>query len=298
MYSHLMKSNPFEVCDRGSKPLLLDGAIGSYLQQKGFLTDDILWTTIINHISPDIIIQTHLEYIVAGADIITTNTFRTNPASLSKVGLSNAFEYVKEAVDLAKQARIGNKVLIAGSNPPAEDCYQSTRTIDYNELEMNHKKHIDLLIDNSVDFVLNETQSHFDELQIICDHCDRNNIPYVVSLYILDTLKILSGESLINILSFLKDHDVTAISLNCISPNLFLNIVGSIQLPERWGYYLNCGSGHPTDKIITCGIQPDEYLDSVKKSLAYKPVFIGSCCGSSPAHTKKIREFLDGQIYS
>ena len=157
---------------------------------------------------------------------------------------------------------------------------------------------INLLVDNGVDFILNETQSHFDELRIICDHCDQNNIPYVISLYVLNTLRILSGESLENILSFLKDHEIKAISLNCISPNLFLNTIGSIQLPERWGYYLNCGSGNPMDKIIYCGIQPDEYLKTVKKSLAYKPLFIGSCCGSNPAHTKKIREFLNGQIYS
>jgi homocysteine S-methyltransferase len=163
---------------------------------------------------------------------------------------------------------------------------------------MNHKNHIDLLIDSGVDFVLNETQSHFDELQIICDHCDRNNIPYVVSLYVLDILKILSGESLENILSFVKDHEVMAIGFNCISPNLFLNIIGSIQLPDRWGFYLNCGSGKPTDKFIYCGIQPDEYLGTVKNSMPYKPSFIGSCCGSNPSHIQKIKEYLDGQNYS
>jgi len=288
--------NPFE--SKLSKPIVLDGAMGSYLQQKGLLTDDILWTTNINHNNPDLILQTHLEYIDAGADIISTNTFRTNPASLLKAGISNSVEYVKEAVALAKQAAIGNKVLIAGSNPPAEDCYQSNRIINSNELEMNHKNHIDLLIDSGVDFVLNETQSHFDELQIICDHCDRNNIFSVVSLYVLDNLKILSGESLENILLFLKDHQVMAIGFNCISPNLFLKIIGSIQLPEKWGYYLNCGSDHKTDKIINCGIQPQEYLKSVKYSMAFTPVFIGSCCGSSPAHTKIIRKHLDGQNYS
>jgi homocysteine S-methyltransferase len=298
MSSNLFENNPFETARLSSKPLILDGAMGSYVQQKGFATEGNLWTTNLNHTNPEIIIQTHLEYIEAGADVITTNTFRTNPASLFKAGISNTAIYVKEAVNLAKQTVIGKKVLIAGSNPPAEDCYQSTRIVNSNELEINHKNHIDLLIDNGVDFVLNETQSHFDELRIICDHCDQNNIPYVISLYVLDTLKILSGESLDNILLFLKDHEVMAIGFNCISPNLFLNTIGSIQLPERWGYYLNCGSGNPTDKIINCGIQPDEYLKTVKKSLAYKPLFIGSCCGSNPAHTKKIREFLNGQIYS
>lgn len=283
---------------KSSKPLVLDGAMGSYLQQKGLLTHDVLWTTNINHNNPELILKTHLEYIDAGADIITTNTFRTNPASLSKAGISNAAEYVKEAVDLAKQASMGRKVLTAGSNAPAEDCYQKERTLSKNELEENHKYHIDLLIDSGVDFVLNETQSHFDELKIICDYCDKKEIPYAISLYVNRSMDLLSGENLKTALSFLNDHNALAVGINCISLELFFRIVGSIQLPERWGFYLNCGSGQPTDKIINCGIQPDQYLKSVKTSLAYKPVFIGSCCGSSPAHTKKIREFLDGQIYS
>ncbi|MDZ7624062.1 MAG: homocysteine S-methyltransferase family protein [Ignavibacteriaceae bacterium] len=298
MSSNLLQNNPFEIARINSKPLILDGAMGSYLQQKGFKTDDVLWTTNINRTNPDAVIQIHHEYIEAGADIITTNTFRTNPASLSKAGISIASEYVKEAVELAKQASIGNNVLIAGSNAPAEDCYQTERTLSKNELEKNHKYHIDLLADSGVNFILNETQSHFDELHIICDHCDRNNIPYVVSIYVDDTLKILSGESLESVLSFLNDHDVLTVGLNCISPELFLKFIGSIELPKRWGFYLNCGSGQPTDKIINCGIQPDEYLETVEKSMLYKPSLIGSCCGSNPSHTQKIREYLDGQNYS
>jgi homocysteine S-methyltransferase len=237
----------------------------------------------------------HKDYIEAGADIITTNTFRTNPAALEEKNIFDFSNYVKEAIELAKKAVEGKKILIAGSNPPAEDCYQSKRTISYSKLEMNHKYHIDLLIDNKIDFVLNETQSHFDEIQIICNHCDSNSIPYVVSLYVQENLQILSGEKLEHILSFLRDHNVLAIGFNCISPGLFLKIIGSIQIPDRWGFYLNCGSGKPTDKNIRCSVSADDYLKYVKKALHLKPAFIGSCCGSNPSHIKKIREFLDGK---
>lgn len=297
MSLNLIKNNLFETARLNSKPLILDGAMGSYLQQKGFKINDILWTTNINRTNPDAVIQIHHEYIEAGADIITTNTFRTNPSSLSKAGISSASEFVKQAVELAIQASFGNNVLIAGSNAPAEDCYQTERVLSKNELEKNHKYHIDLLADSGVNFILNETQSHFDELSIICDHCDRNNIPYVICLYVLDTLKILSGESLESVLAFLHNHKVLAVGLNCISPNTFLKIIGSIELPKQWGFYLNCGSGQPTDKIINCGIQPDEYLETVEKSMLHKPSLIGSCCGSNPSHTKKIREYLVGQNY-
>ena len=294
----MLEINPFNNDGINFKPLLLDGAIGSYLQQKGFISDEILWTTKVNFSNPEAIINVHKEYIESGADIITTNTFRTNPIALENSNIDDFNIYVSEAVKLAKEAVEDRKILIAGSNSPAEDCYQPTRSISYSKIELNHKKHIDLLIDNGVDFVLNETQSHLDEIKVICEHCDKNRIPYVISLYFDENLKILSGENLDSVLSLLKNTSALAIGLNCIFPELFSQFIGSTKISTNWGFYLNCGDGHPTDKVINCKIQPGEYLGYVKQSLVYHPSFIGSCCGSNPSHTKKIREYLDGQNYS
>ncbi len=122
-----MNNNIFLEAKTKSKPLLLDGAIGSYLQQKGFETDDILWAMNINQSDPEAVIQIHKEYIEAGADIITTNTFRTNPSSFNKSGLSYNSSYVARAVRLAKETITGKNISIAGSNAPAEDCYQIER---------------------------------------------------------------------------------------------------------------------------------------------------------------------------
>ena len=298
MISKALDKNPFREALLKNKPLLLDGAMGSYLQQKGFETDDILWTTNIIFANPEAVIKIHSEYIESGADIITTNTFRTNPATLETAGLKDYKNYVRQAVLLAQEASTNHNVQIAGSNAPAEDCYQVERTLNKQKLELNHKKHIDLLIDNQVDFILNETQSHFDEIQIICDHSEKNNIPYAVSLYFNESLSILSGESIEFILSFLKDYNPRAVGFNCIQPMLLTKLIGSIALPVNWGYYLNCGSGNPTDHIIECGISPNDYHTVVKNLMKYNPVFIGSCCGSNPAHTKKIRDYLDGKYSS
>ena len=291
-------NNQFEKLERNSKPLLLDGAIGSYLQQKGFETNDILWTTKINQTNPEEIINVHREYIDAGADIITTNTFRTNPSVLYKTGIRDLKFYVSEAVMLAKEASSSKNVLVAGSNAPAEDCYQRQRTLSYSELELNHMKHIDLLVDSGIDFVLNETQSHFDEINIICEHCDKNEIPYLVSIYFDENLKLLSGETVDETLALLNDSNVSAVGFNCILPDLYYRLIGSTKLPDKWGFYLNCGKGKQTDKVIECVMLPEEYLEVVKKSLPHFPSFIGSCCGSSPDHTKKMREFLDEKYSS
>ena len=281
--------------NKPEKPLILDGAIGSYIQQKGINIDDILWTTKVNHENPELIVQVHREYIDAGADIITTNTFRTNPASLNKTGLALSLpKYVRQAVSLATQAAEGMNVLIAGSNAPAEDCYQKFRTLTNIELEKNHKYHIDLLIDNDVDFILNETQSHLDEIKVICQHCDKNSIPYVLSLYLDENLYLLSGENIEHVFIVLNYHNPMAIGINCINNTVFQKLIRSTKLPSPWGFYLNCGSGSPQDKVINCGVNPDEYLHIVKTSMEYHPSFVGSCCGSNPEHTRSLRKFFNG----
>ncbi len=194
--------NFFQFPKRINRPLILDGAMGSLLEEKGLTSQDLSWSAKINLSNPEEIIKIHTDYIDAGADIITTNTFRTNPYALRQVGIDNFKMYVNHAVRLAKESINNQPILIAGSNPPAEDCYQQIRKATKKELELNHCNHIECLIDNRCHFVLNETQSHFDEIKIICKFCFKNKIPFIISLYIDNNLKFLSGESVSEIFKF------------------------------------------------------------------------------------------------
>ncbi|MEJ2616991.1 MAG: homocysteine S-methyltransferase family protein, partial [Ignavibacteriaceae bacterium] len=72
--------NPFSFAKRIGRPLILDGAMGSLLQQKAKKEPDI-WMSKVGLDNPELVYAIHEEYIEAGADIITTNTFRTNPAA-------------------------------------------------------------------------------------------------------------------------------------------------------------------------------------------------------------------------
>ncbi len=293
MSAGIYNINPFSLAKRISRPLILDGAMGSLLQQSGVPSAKKVWMTLANTDYPEEVLKIHKDYISAGADIITTNTFRTNPVALSDLSDKKQTELINAAVKLAKEARSDLPVLIAGSNAPAEDCYQKVRTTSNKQLELNHHKHIDLLIDSDVDFILNETQSHFDEIRIICEYCSKNSIPFVMSIYFDENLSLLSGENLYHIIRFISEHDPLAIGINCISPAQY-NVIEK-QFGLNWGFYLNCGSGNPEDTIIQCGFSPKDYLDVVKSSLKYMPSFIGACCGSNPDHIRKIKEYLDGK---
>lgn len=277
-----------------NRPLILDGAMGSLLLEKGITNHPILWTALANIEKSEIVKNIHIDYIDAGAEIITTNTFRTNPYSIKKSNLNiSAAEFVKTAINNALDAINDNEVIIAGSNAPAEDCYQKERTISFNELESNHKIHIELLWESTVDIIWNETQSHRDEIEIICKYCYENKIPYVVNLFFDKNLKILSGEDLIEIIELISSWDPIAIGFNCIKPETFYKYIEKYSLPLRWGFYFNCGAGNYTDETITCGISPNSYIEYIKPLLEYKPLFIGTCCGSSPLHTKSVKEFFN-----
>jgi homocysteine S-methyltransferase len=290
--------NPFALAKRINRPLILDGAVGSLLQQRGVVSDSVLWSAKANIDSPEIVLLIHKDYIQAGADIITTNTFRTNPYSLKEAGISSTNQYIKNAVDLAKQAKEELPILIAGSNAPAEDCYQIKRIISVKELEWNHKEHIDKLIESGCDFILNETQSHFDEIKIICSYCSQNCIPFIISFFFDEKLKLLSGESLSAAIEFVTDYNPLAIAFNCIKIPTFKKAVNELTIDTVWGFYLNCGSGNYKDKDINCSISPLEYIEFVKSIQSISPSIIGACCGSNPLHIKQIKEMLDGNISS
>lgn len=285
--------NPFEVARRSGRPLILDGAMGSLLQQKGFKSVNSLWSSYALITKPEEVLKIYKKYIASGADIITTNTFRTNPVAVEEYGKTTSAKLVKKAVELAKKAAKGKSIYIAGSNAPAEDCYQKKRNISYNKLKINHSNHIILLINNGCHYILNETQSHFDEIKIICTFCSKNDIPYVMSLYLDKNLKLLSGESLEYIIKYVNDYNPLAIGVNCINPPLFRQAFKKINKKINWGFYLNCGLGEVTDESIVCGVSPNEYRDIVKESLKKNPSFIGSCCGSNPLHIREIRRILN-----
>src|SRR3989339_2059109 len=137
----------FSFAKRSHRPLLLDGAMGSLLQQRGIKSHPQLWMSAANLSQPNEVIKLHKAYVKAGADIITTNTFRTNPVSIKRSNVKiKSSEFVKISVVLAQEAIGDKKLIIAGSNAPAEDCYQVERRVTKKEIESNHAQHIESLL--------------------------------------------------------------------------------------------------------------------------------------------------------
>lgn len=275
------------------RPLILDGAIGSYLEKFGVKFDKYLWSSLINLSDPAKVKMVHKKYFDAGADILTTNTFRTNPTAVKYSNHSiDVKDFVEKSVDLCKSVSENSEILIAGCNPPAEDCYQRTRNISKTDLGDNHKYHIDYLYHSGVNFILNETIGHWDELEIISKFCSNNSIPYSISLFVTENLTLLSGEPLADAISFVKLFSPMSIGVNCINIKTYKNLI--IDYPNTINsFYLNCGDGNYTDNHINCAISPENYFNLISDFINPETIFIGSCCGSTPEHTAYLKQKLD-----
>ena len=282
--------NPFSFARVIRHLLILDGAMGSMLQQNGLKSDGPMWMSLANLNFPDIVYSIHKEYIDAGADIITTNTFRTNPVAVKRFGHNlNIKNIVNSAVSLALQAANDLPVFVAGSNAPAEDCYQRERKLSLAKIRYNHSEHIDLLMEAGCSFILNETQSHLEEIKIISQYCSIKSIPFIMSLFIDGNLRLLSGEKLFDVINIIQDYNPLAIGINCIKPETFLKFYKNCKMDFNWGVYLNAGAGSYRNKYISTGISPVEYAKLIKSLIAKNPSFIGGCCGTTPDHIKHIK---------
>ncbi len=107
---------------------ILDGGMGGELMKRGANSGKALWSAQSLIDAPEMVTQVHADFIAAGADIITTNSYSTIPSYLGKQGLAHEFEtYTAKAGRLARAAAdsaIGS-VRVAGSLPPLDESYRA-----------------------------------------------------------------------------------------------------------------------------------------------------------------------------
>ena len=149
--------------------------MGSELIQRGEVLPNYIWSADSNIKNPQLVYQIHQDYIEAGSNYITTNTFRTTPRAYSKTGLSDvhatdmAYKSLKIAVKMAKKAT-NDKVKVLGSIAPLEDCYQPEFFPGENIARQEFKQLGEWLKDEGVDIFLLETMNSItDAIQMVAN---------------------------------------------------------------------------------------------------------------------------------
>lgn len=280
-----------------NKPLVLDGPMGTLLIERGVNLGSKLWSALALINNPEEVKKIHNEYIQSGADIITTNTFRTNPYAVKLSGTNySSQELVRKAVQLAKESinAANKKILIAGSNAPADDCYLTKRIMSKDEQIENHYLHIQYLIEAGVDFILNETFGDKEEIEIVCSICKEFHFPFAVSVLINSELKTFFGQNLFETIEMIFNYEPNFISLNCTRPEFILQALEILNDFKPFGVYPNLGSieSFQSGKLVR-DFTDSQLNDFVKKLIDNGVRVIGVCCGGNPNDIKLIRKIVD-----
>jgi len=292
-------------------PLILDGATGTELTRRGVDTSLPLWSAGALIHAPDTLRAIHADYVRAGAQLITSNTFRTHRRSLAKAGLGGrarelthrAVQLVREAIQQANQPT-HPPVLIAGSIAPLEDCYSPQLVPPDDELEAEHAEMARHLAEAGADVLLVETMNTLREAVIAAAAALATGLPVCVSFVagpggrapdgpihasgeVGEEMTLLSGEPIEPAASAVRRLNPAVVMVNCVPLNLIEPAFDRLRAASagRVGVYANIG--HADDSvgwILTDDVRPDAYARHARRWLEHGASIIGGCCGTTPDH--------------
>ena len=280
--------NRFEsrLAERGF--VLLDGATGTALEGRGVSAPLPLWTGDAAVRAPDVLHRVHSEYLAAGADVVTANTFRTSPYTLRRAGYNgDAAALTLDTVGIGRAAcATAGRGLVAGSVAPLEDCFHPERTPDDEVLEREHAVHIRNLCDAGVDLLLVETMNTGREALVAARLALETELPVLVSV-ILDAAnsqRLLSGEEATEILEQLGRLEVNGRSVAGLLVNCTPVHVAERALAENRGTLIGAypNAGHPR------ATSPSEFAAWGRNALALGARILGGCCGTTPDHIRAL----------
>ena len=296
---------------RNTNTILLDGGLGRELRFRGVELSDTIWSAIALVEAPEILQQIHLDYIKAGADIITTNTYGVIRTDLAKEGIEHRFaELNLLACKLADQARreAGSPTLIAGSLPPLRGSFRADLVGPFAEIEPLYREQAHILAPH-VDLLICETMSSAKEGRAAAHAACSTGKPVWVS-WTLDedySGRLRSGERVKEAVKAMEDLPISGFLANCCAPESISSFLSQIEeyefdykggyantfnpVPKNW----TLGGEQETDGLLPLrqDLSPESYVTYVSRWLKLGANVIGGCCGTRPAHIAKMRGYLD-----
>lgn len=272
--------------------LVLDGGTGTELRRRGVVLDAATWSALAAVTHYDLLRALHADYIEAGADIVTTNTFATTRFVLAGAGHDREFATINaRAVAAAREARdaSGRDIAIAGSIsclPPRFDAHaypdERTEAAAYNELA-------ETLAENGVDLLLLEMMQETRHAPLACEAARGVGLPFWISV----SCRAGAGGSLVGFDFPLVPLTSCLDALLPFDPALVAVMHTPIATIEpalhairaRWtgplGAYPEIGDG-TTPSLVT----PTELALQAKRWRNGGARAIGGCCGTTPDHVR------------
>jgi homocysteine S-methyltransferase len=285
--------------------------MGQELLKRGLKPQGTLWSAsaLIEEKYHQLVTDTHLDFINAGADVIVTATFTARKIRLIQNKCEEHFEHINtKAVELALKARDISKknILVAGGLPNQYQTYSENLGDDLNLIEKNFYDQAKLLKSN-IDFFYLDVMGSGKECEIALKTIKSFNLPVLVGVHIRKNGKLPSGENISDIVKKYKEENWLGIIAACVHPESYEIIIKELKnLDIPYGFKLNAFKNIPDDyaarepsiwgkggnptKILGSrkDITESKFYEFVKKFKDAGATILGGCCEIRPSHISKI----------
>lgn len=280
--------------------LVFDGAMGTQLQDAGLKAGDI--PECLNITDPELIQSIHFNYLNAGSDFITTNTFGANPLKMAEAPYSYE-EIITAAINNAiiaqKKAKRENDSYIALDIGPIGQLLEPMGTLTFDEAYEIIKKQV-LLAKDHVDLVLFETMTDIYEVKAgILAVKENSDLPVFVTMTYESNLRTLSGCDPMTMVNVLEGLNVDALGVNCsLGPIELTPIIDQILTLATVPVMLQPNAGLPC--LVagkTCyNMDQDTFVTESLKHVNNGVAIIGGCCGTTPDFIAALKNSLPDRV--
>ena len=285
---------------------LLDGGMGQELIKNSKSDPHPLWSTYVMLEEPDLVRKAHVDFIEAGASVITLNTYSTTPERLEANDLLGKFSFFqKKAIDLAREAidHTQKNVLLAGCLPPLVASYRPDKAPEYD-------KCVDLYIqivreqESFVDLFICETMASIKEAKAAVVAAKTSGKAVWCGLTLEDNEKceLRSGEKLMDSVNELQSLGQEEFLLNCSFPEVIDK--GMKVLSQNAKFYGGYGNGFTSIEPLKTAsnvsvlsartdLGPEKYSEHALNWAKHGASVVGGCCEIGPRHIKYLYDRLN-----
>lgn len=272
----------------GSKKLLFDGAMGTMLQSAGLSMGgqtDLLCKT-----NPDEITAIHRAYVDAGAQVITTNTFRTNLIAHDEATVRDIYS---AAVACARNA---------GATYVAADIGPITEQLDpIGDIEIEEAYDLFAALakagaDAGADLIIIETIPYAEEMRAAASAAiDNTSLPVFATMTFQETGYTYMGSSVDDAIQLARDLHIDAFGVNCtLSPAAMAPFVRQMAEALDCPIIAQANAGQPTleNGETHYPVDAQEYANQARELLDAGAHIIGGCCGTDPTYIAELEKLL------
>ena len=269
----------------GKEILFFDGAMGTMLQKNGLKTGELPENMNITH--PEVLIRIHKEYLQAGCNVITTNTFGAN-----SLKFSNVEEIVESAVSLAKKSAedYDRDTFVALDIGPIGRLLEPCGDLPFDDAYELFKEQVIAGEKSGADLVLIETMGDLYEIKAAVLAAKENtNLPVLVSMIFDEKGILLTGADIKTAVVTLEGLGVDGIGMNCgLGPDQMLQLLKEMREYSSTPIFIQPNAGLPVsvNGKTTYNVTPEEFAEKQMLILKNGACALGGCCGTTPEHIK------------